>query len=428
MVNVELPDSWEKVNLGNALSYIGNGLTDKQNKVNDGYPVTRIETISDDCINADKVGYISTLPEDKIEKYRLCYGDMLVSHINSDPQLGRSVIYEGNPEFLLHGMNLLRMRANTKVLAPFFLNLIFRFYRNRGVFIALASRAVGQSSINQSRMKSLIIPLPPLPEQRAIAHAFYRQSKRRKPHGNASLALERERKAALMDYLFSYGTKGEPRKQTEIGEIPESWELGTISEICEQIIDYRGRTPKFSESGIVHLRSSNVKEGRLTLKNDEITYVTDETYKSFMTRGLPKAGDIIFTTEGPLGESAMVPPNFRFSLAQRMVLLRADKTVLDSSYLLYVLYSEQVRKEYLGRATGSTAKGISSKNFQQVQVPLPCLPEQREIAISLTACDAKIVALEQEAEHLDELFHAMLDELMTGQRSAVPLIDAELPN
>ena len=136
----------------------------------------------------------------------------------------------------------------------------------------------------------------------------------------------------------------------------------------------------------------------MILKNDEITYVTDETYKSFMTRGFPKAGDIIFTTEGPLGESAMVnPPNFRFSLAQRMVLLRADKTVLDSSYLLYVLYSEQVRKEYLGRATGSTAKGISSKNFQQVQVPLPCLPEQREIAISLTACDTKIAALEQEA-------------------------------
>ena len=121
MVNVELPDSWEKVNLGNALSYIGNGLTDKQNKVNDGYPVTRIETISDDYINADKVGYISTLPEDKIEKYRLCYGDMLVSHINSDPQLGRSVIYEGNlAEFLLHGMNLLRIASKYKGACPFF--------------------------------------------------------------------------------------------------------------------------------------------------------------------------------------------------------------------------------------------------------------------------------------------------------------------
>ena len=165
----EIPESWELVRLGDVLSYIGNGLTNKQNKVSDGYPVTRIETISDDCINAEKVGYVNALPEDKIEKYRLCYGDMLVSHINSDPQLGRSVIYEGDPEFLLHGMNLLRMRANTEMLDPFFLNLIFRFYRNRGVFITLASRAVGQSSINQSRMKSLIIPLPALPEQRVIA-------------------------------------------------------------------------------------------------------------------------------------------------------------------------------------------------------------------------------------------------------------------
>ena len=153
--------------------------------------------------------------------------------------------------------------------------------------------------------------------------------------------------------------------------------------------------------------------------------MTDETYQSFTTKGFPKAGDVIFTTEGPIGESAMVPPNLHFSFAQRMILLRADETVLDSSYLLYALYSDQVRKEYLRRATGSTVKGISSKNFQQVQVPLPCLPEQRKIATVLTACDTKIAALEQETALLNELFHAMLDELMTGNRSAVPLIDRE---
>ena len=324
------------------------------------------------------------------------------------------------------GRGIAAIRERTQKSDTLFIRNLLEYRRSSLYRIAIGGGSTFPN-ISTAHLKNYIVSLPPLPEQRAIAHVL-QTIQEAKAARQRERSLERERKAALMDYLFSYGTKGEPRKQTEIGEIPESWKLGTIGEICERIIDYRGRTPKFSESGIVHLRSSNVKEGRLTLKNDEITYVTDETYKSFMTRGLPKAGDIIFTTEGPLGESAMVPPNFRFSLAQRMVLLRADKTVLDSSYLLYVLYSEQVRKEYLGRATGSTAKGISSKNFQQVQVPLPCLPEQREIAISLTACDAKIVALEQEAEHLDELFHAMLDELMTGKRSAVPLIDAELPN
>lgn len=321
--------------------------------------------------------------------------------------------------------DILVFTANSKTLPRF---LVYLLHTHSLISHAVAtSTGVNHPRTSWNALGKFIFALPPLPEQRAIAHIL-QTIQEAKAARQRELALERERKAALMDYLFSYGTKGEPRKQTEIGEIPESWKLETIGEICERIIDYRGRTPKFSESGIIHLRSSNIKEGRLILKRDEITYVTGETYKSFMTRGFPKAGDIIFTTEGPLGESAMVPPNFRFSLAQRMVLLRADKIVLDSSYLLYVLYSEQVRKEYLRRATGSTAKGISSKNFQQVQVPLPCLLEQQRIAEVLQAFDTKIIALEGETERLDELFHAMLDELMTGKRSAVPLIASELPN
>ena len=355
-------------------------------------------------------------------------GDILLAKITPSFENGKQCIIEELPTpFGIATTEVIPIREVVDISDKFYLFYYLLLPDVRTLLAGRMQGTTGRQRLGKQTLVSLEIPLSPLPEQRAIVHIL-QTIQEAKAARQRELVLERERKAALMDHLFSYGTKGEPRKQTEIGEIPESWKLGTISEICERIIDYRGRTPKFSESGIVHLRSSNVKEGRLILNDDEITYVTDETYKSFMTRGLPKAGDVIFTTEGPLGESAMVPPNFHFSLAQRMILLRADKTVLDSSYLLYVLYSEQVRKEYLGRATGSTAKGISSKNFQQVQVPLPCLPEQREIAISLTACDAKIIALEQEAERLDELFHAMLDELMTGKRSAVPLIDAELPN
>ena len=189
----EIPESWELAELANVLRYIGNGLTNKQNKVGNGYPVTRIETISDDYINTAKVGYIDTLPQTIIKKYRLYYGDMLVSHINSDPQLGRSVIYEGNPELLLHGMNLLRLQADSTTLDPFFLNFIFGCYRNRGVFIAIASRAVGQSSINQGRMKSLIVPLPKLSQQQEIAEIL-------RACDDKITALEQE--TARLDELF----------------------------------------------------------------------------------------------------------------------------------------------------------------------------------------------------------------------------------
>ena len=71
---------------------------------------------------------------------------------------------------------------------------------------------------------------------------------------------------------------------------------------------------------------------------------------------------------------------------------------------------------------------ITQSIIHELKIPLPPLLKQSEIAEILQACDTKIAALEQEAARLDELFHAMLDELMTGKRSAVPLIDAELPN
>ena len=71
---------------------------------------------------------------------------------------------------------------------------------------------------------------------------------------------------------------------------------------------------------------------------------------------------------------------------------------------------------------------ITQSIIHELKIPLPSLSEQRTIAEILQACDTKITALEQETALLDELFHAMLDELMTGNRSAVPLIDAELPN
>ena len=80
----------------------------------------------------------------------------------------------------------------------------------------------------------------------------------------------------------------------------------------------------------------------------------------------------------------------------------------------------------LGR--GVTAKHLNVGDVKRLEIPIPSLNEQQEISEVLQACDTKIAALEQEAEQLNELFHTMLDELMTGQRSTVSLIDAELPN
>ena len=412
VINIELPDRWKRVNLGDVLSYIGNGLTNKQNKANDGYPVTRIETISDDCINAGKVGYVDILTSDKIEKYRLYYGDILVSHINSEPQLGRAVIYEGKPEFLLHGMNLLRMRADTKTLDPFFLTFIFKFYRNRGVFIALASRAVGQASINQSRMKSLMIPLPPIPEQRAIAHVL-QTIQEAKFTRQREIALEREHKAALMDYLFSHGTKGEPRKQIEIGEIPRSWEVVQLKEIAN--LRRENVQPKDSQ-GLNFVGLEHIDSGESILQR----WGDASEMKSAKTHFYPN--DVLYGKLRSYLDKAVIAE--MEGICSTDILVFTVNSKAAPRFLVYLLHTETFVNHAIATSTGISHPRTSWDSLGKFTFALPPLSEQHAIAAVFQAIDEKIAALEREVERLDELFHAMLEGLMTGQTSAVPLIES----
>ena len=107
--------------------------------------------------------------------------------------------------------------------------------------------------------------------------------------------------------------------------------------------------------------------------------------------------------------------------------IREVEGISHISYLFYYLLLPNVRISLAGKMQGTTGRQRLSKDaLVNLHIPLPPLPEQRAIAAVFHAIDEKVATLEQEAKHLDELFHAMLDELMTGQRSAVPLIDTEM--
>jgi len=190
-----LPAHWRVVRLGEVLQLMRNGLTYRQERNPKGVPVTRIETISEGSINPNKVGYISDLDKSQVEKYRLLPGDILFSHINSEPHLGKTAIYQGNPPLILHGMNLLLLRAHPSVSDPYFLFYFLNHERAKGTFIGIAARAVGQSSINMGKLRNLPIFLPPLDEQREIARALQAV--------DARLVAEQARRAALEELFKS---------------------------------------------------------------------------------------------------------------------------------------------------------------------------------------------------------------------------------
>jgi type I restriction enzyme S subunit len=110
-------------------------------------------------------------------------------------------------------------------------------------------------------------------------------------------------------------------KETEIGMIPEDWELLTLEKAMESIIDYRGKTPKKTDSGIPLITAKLVKNGRILEPNE---FTSPEDYESWMRRGLPKSDDVVITTEAPMGEVAQLDER-KVALAQRLITLREKR-------------------------------------------------------------------------------------------------------
>lgn len=160
--------SWPTASLDDVCLFIRNGKSIQQTKEIDGLPITRIETIADQTIDPSRVGYAG-IELSNVKGHLLEVGDILFSHINSLEHLGKCAIYEGEPETLVHGMNLLNLRANPEMIDARYLLRVLRGDRQKAKFLSIANKSVNQASISAGNLKKVEIPLPPLPEQRRIA-------------------------------------------------------------------------------------------------------------------------------------------------------------------------------------------------------------------------------------------------------------------
>lgn len=167
-----------------------------------------------------------------------------------------------------------------------------------------------------------------------------------------------------------------------------------LGAVLDRIIDHRGRTPKklggdFALDGVRTLSAKNVKEGRIDLTT-EVRYVTREMHNAWMPHKL-QIGDVLLTSEAPLGETAYLRDDADFCLGQRLFALRGNPRIITGRYLYYVLRSTQMQQRLHARATGTTAQGIRQSELLKVEVDFhTCIHEQRAIAGILGALDDKI--------------------------------------
>ena len=205
-------------------------------------------------------------------------------------------------------------------------------------------------------------------------------------------------------------------KETEIGKIPFDWEVVTIENALEEIIDYRGKTPAKSETGIVTLSAKSVKNGYIDYS--KAYYISELIYQKFMVRGFPQKGDILLTTEAPLGLVAKLNRE-KVAIAQRLLTLRGKKEYLSNDYLMYYFMSDEGQHQLKSRQSGTTVTGIKQKEFRKCLISIPPFEEQKAIAHILSTLDEKIEVNNQINKTLENIAQTIFKQWF---------VDFEFPN
>ena len=170
-----------------------------------------------------------------------------------------------------------------------------------------------------------------------------------------------------------------------------------MEDALESLIDYRGKTPQKSEVGIMTLSAKSVRDGYIDYS--QCYCISKEEYDRFMVRGFPKVGDVLMTTEAPLGVVARLDRS-DVAVAQRLLTLRGKAEVLDTGYLFYYLRSPIGQAKLIERQTGTTVTGIKQAEFRKIEIRIPDIDYQRKVASVLESIDAKITVNKQINDNL----------------------------
>ena len=202
---------------------------------------------------------------------------------------------------------------------------------------------------------------------------------------------------------------------------PQKWISVPFMSVIDKIIDFRGRTPKKlgydwskTKTDYLALSALNVKQGYIE-KNLESHYGTQELYNAWMKGNELKKGQILFTTEAPMGNVAQVPDEKPYILSQRTIAFNCSD-IISNDFLAHLLRSPNVQKDLAALATGGTAKGVSQKSLNKLFVSIPnSRIEQQKIADFLSSYDEKISIQRERVEALERRKKGLLQKVFSQE-------------
>lgn len=362
-------------------------------------------------------------------------GDVVIAKITPCFENGKGSIATGLVNSAAYGTTELHVLRSSQSLDNRFLFYLTITDGYRKLGESEMYGAGGQKRVPPEFCKDFLTPLPPLPEQTAIADFLDREtgridtlvSKKRR-----LIALLKKKRIALISRTVTrglsaaaareFGLKPHTRfKDTGIEwleKVPETWQMVPVKYLCDAIVDCKNRTPEYFDDGEYFVvRTTDVKDGKICF---DTMFKTDlENYLIWTQRGAPKKGDVLFTREAPAGEAAIFEGNKTMCLGQRMMYFRPNQSRLNSIFLKFWIYSDVGCGYISSLSGGSTVTHLrvgQILNFPVVAIPIN---EQNAIATYLNRETAKIDKLVELIEtaiaRLQEYRTALVTAAVTGK-------------
>ena len=364
------------------------------------------------------------------------YGKAKPKQEGSVPVVGSGGIYAWVPEALINfptmtigrkgtaGVTFLQERPFWPSDTTFYLEWKSDKADYRFVFHCLQNRPLSGEhakttlpSLQKPDVENYLLPLPSLFEQRAIAHTL-RTVQQAREAAERIIAAARELKRSLMRHLFTYGPVPVSQadqvelQETEIGPIPAHWKIARLAKVTEK--PQYGYTASATDEpvGPKFLRITDIQDGRVMWGTVPYCEVGEKDLDKYLL----SPGDILIARIGATtGKTYLVTQCPESVFASYLIRVRVRPMLIASEYLHHFTGTQIYWVQINASKGGRLKQGVNIPVLQSLLLPLPSLPEQREIAHILSTVDAKIAAEEARRAALDALFHTLLHHLMTGR-------------
>ncbi len=371
--------------------HIQNGANIKQGDADGGYPITRIETTANDKFNRDRMGYAGITDISRYESYVLEDGDLLMSHINSVQYLGRTVLYEKmEGETIIHGMNLLRLKARRDIINPAYARYCFYGHQFRSQVANITKKSVNQASFAVKDLKQIKINVPEVRRQNQIVGILNKAN---------ALIEKRQLELDTLDELIK------ARFVELFGNIKEEQLLEDISEFVTVGIA-NSATHAYAESGIPMLRNQNIKENYLD--DTDLIYIKPEFAAKYESKKL-KENDIIAMRTGYPGIACLVPKKYEGCQTFTTLIVRL-KAENNPSYVCSYINSDLGKRFIESGKVGVAQQNFGAKSLAKMPIKIAPKELQNEYADFVRQVDKSKVVVQKSLNDIQIVFDKLMQD------------------